>query len=314
VLGVLFPRIPESSARAQRRGRTLLARGELEAARDRFAEAVRILPSDPGARELLDDTEADLDIARQLAGSEVGRVELAAQLSEQEQARLEAQLQDAREQRARLAASFEILAETRTAPSPTSIAALSPGADAPPPPDLSAAPCGPAPFEGEVRTLYAAGGERAAHPLTRFYFRAAGPPSVETLCLRSDDRDEDGRMESWTGYRSGLRTDAWDDRSGDGIHWDRHIEYDDSADTPVIVSFRVDGQGSVSRRQLYTRGRLVQEWRDLSGDGRFDTFDRFDAEGALQTRAEDTDADGQIDVVSHYRKDRLTRREYLSPP
>ena len=106
----LFQRLTDANHRNQIQLLALRARGELEAARDAFAEAVRILPSDPGARELLDDTEAALDIARQLAGPTAGRVELAPQLSPEEQARLEAQLRDARAERARLAASLEILA------------------------------------------------------------------------------------------------------------------------------------------------------------------------------------------------------------
>jgi hypothetical protein len=85
------------------------------------------------------------------------------------------------------------------------------------------------------------------------------------------------------------------------------------------VTFRKPGDaGPPVRRVIYLDGRPHQEWRDTNGDGRFDTFDRFDAEaaveGELAVRAEDRDGDGELDVRSFYRDGRLVRREWLGDP
>ena len=302
------------------------------------AAAVDTSPSHSAARIHLDDTEAALAIARQLRAGASERVELDPQLSPLEEARLEAQLRDARAWQDRLAASLEMLEDASEAPSATSIAALSPGGGkgALRPLTLIEAACGGVPTEDHIRTLYtpgyspASGG--AVRALARFYFvdlgtRAepahASRPSRPSLCLRADDRDEDGRMDTWTAYREGVRVASWHDQSGDGSHWNLHIEYDETGQTPLQTSFRGDSDAAAPhRRILYVRGRPSQEWRDTSADGRFDTFDQYghpdpldpDAPVELIVRARDLDGDGVIDVRSVFEGGRLVRREWLGEP
>ena len=316
-LAVVFPRIGENANAAISRGRALRRRGELEAARDAFAEAVRIAPANGYANALLVDSDADLAIARQLAGAVTGRIELAAQLSSQERSRLEARLLDARLERERLAASLSILAEHATAPSVGSIGALSAGSQLPPPPVLPDSPCGPEPFSGVVRSLHGPSADGSSHPVARLYFTAE--PAPETLCLRADDLDEDGRMDRWTAYTSGVRSGAWED-SGGVTHpveqWSRQVVYEADGSTPAVVTERSPAPPYSKRRRIdYQHGRVLREARDTSGDGRFDTFDEFSANelGAprLVRRIEDRNGDGEIDVRSFYREGQLERREWL---
>ena len=55
------------------------------------------------------------------------------------------------------------------------------------------------------------------------------------------------------------------------------------------------------------------DFRDTSGDGRFDEIDHFDPDGSLAMRESDVDKDGVIDVRTAYRSGRMVRREIMNP-
>jgi len=52
---------------------------------------------------------------------------------------------------------------------------------------------------------------------------------------------------------------------------------------------------------------------DVDGDGRFDRFDHFDAQGRVELRDEDLTGDGRIDVRTTFRDGRLLKREITDP-
>lgn len=54
----------------------------------------------------------------------------------------------------------------------------------------------------------------------------------------------------------------------------------------------------------------VRKLMDLNGDGRIDSREYYGPDGALERIVYDMDFDGEPDVVRHYEKDQLVRKEY----
>ncbi len=54
---------------------------------------------------------------------------------------------------------------------------------------------------------------------------------------------------------------------------------------------------------------LVRKERDLNGDGKIDTWERYAPDGTLEAVAYDLDFDGKPDEVLHYEKEQLVMKE-----
>jgi hypothetical protein len=123
-----------------------------------------------------------------------------------------------------------------------------------------------------------------------------------------EDSDFDGRMDSWTAFRSGRVVGRRVDGNADG-HVDTWSYYHDG----VITRLERDANGDGFRDHVayYHEGRLAREERDDDGDGRTDLVKFFDDGERVERVEEDADGDGEMDVISHYEGGRLTRREVL---
>jgi hypothetical protein len=54
---------------------------------------------------------------------------------------------------------------------------------------------------------------------------------------------------------------------------------------------------------------LVRKERDLNGDGKIDSWERYAPDGSLSRVAYDLDFDGKADVILYFEKDQLVRKE-----
>jgi hypothetical protein len=64
-----------------------------------------------------------------------------------------------------------------------------------------------------------------------------------------------------------------------------------------------------SRRDESGNEILVRKERDLNGDGRVDSWERYEPDGSLSRVAYDLDFDGKPDVTLYFEKDQLVRKE-----
>ena len=94
---------------------------------------------------------------------------------------------------------------------------------------------------------------------------------------------------------------------------DLRLVFGAGGDRLLRVEIDRSGDGRPERILRYSGGRISAEARDADGDGRLDTFDRFDPDGNVDVREEDLDGDGGIDVRSIYEAGRLVRRELSKP-
>jgi len=168
-----------------------------------------------------------------------------------------------------------------------------------------------------VRTLHSPSGALIA----RYYFDRedpagrgdpAGDDAGRLPILVEEDSSGDGRLDRWTAYAGGVRTATWEERHVDGLP-DLHVVYDRDGLAMVRVEFDDGGDGRPDRSYRYVDGLLAHASLDVDGDGRFDRFDHFDAQGRVELRDEDLTGDGRIDVRTTFRDGRVLKREISDP-
>ncbi len=302
----LFPGLGVRIGEEVEIGHALLARGEVEQAAEAFRRAARIDPDDLLARSYLGEAEATLTLSRELSARRgaADRGRLDPRFTPEQLKLLEARLAEEKRLRGALLGALAVLEEDVELADPEVLAALRPARIADPDglgPQLARQRAG-GPIE--ARHAYAPDGQ----VLARYYF----PAGSERPVLRQDDTDGDGVPDRWIGYTGTVRTEIWEDRRGSGRP-EVHFVFAPPGSPLLRIELDASGDGRPDRIFHYAAGALVAETRDTSGDGRLDTFDRFDDRGRLAVREEDLDGDGQVDVRSVYRAGKLVRRELSSP-
>lgn len=302
----LFPAIGERIRHALERARGQIAAGRIADARATLGEAREIDEEDEVVRAYLAEVEATLEIASELAlrydperFSEEDRGVLDPRYSAAQRAAAEARLAEARREREDLLAAQAALGEDARAPGEPALAALRLGEI------LDADAFGPrsarrlAGGDIEARVVYTPAGDQIA----RYYLAAGGDAAL----LREEDLDGDGRPDRWIRYQGGVRHSIAEDGHARGTP---DLRYHFSPDGAQVVRVEIDGDldGRNDRIFVYENGRVASESLDTDGDGVRDRFDRFDADGYIETRDEDLDGDGQVDVRSTYRAGRLVER------
>lgn len=116
------------------------------------------------------------------------------------------------------------------------------------------------------------------------------------------DRSGDGKPDSW-GYMDGARVARIEvDENGDG-RVDRWEYYEADAEpdgqTPdqralVRIERAMKFDGTVSRREFFTHGRLSRTEEDTDGNGRLDKWETY-TDGALSLLSLDTGGHGYVD-------------------
>jgi hypothetical protein len=302
----LFPGLARRIDAELRSGEARLAAGDVEGAAEAFRRAGAVDPEDPVVRAYLQETEATLALARELAGragEPTDAVRLDPRLSDEQQARAEARLREEQRHRDELLAALAVLDEDLRAPPAALLAALHPVeiADAKAfGPSLARRRSG---GEVEARAAYAPDGSL----LARYYFPAASDAPV----LREDDTDGDRRADRWIAYEGGARREIYE-ATGSGQPTLRLV-FDAGGARLERVELDDDADGRPERILHYRAGAPSGEASDRDADGRLDTFDRLDAQGGVALREEDLDGDGVIDVRSHYERGKLVRRELSQP-
>jgi hypothetical protein len=307
VVRELFPGLGLRIEAGLRAGEELLAAGELGAAAEAFRGAAGVDPEDPVVRAYLHEVESTLALAAELAkraGEPAQELRLDPRQSEEQIRRAEARLREEEERRRELQATLAVLAEEARPPDAEHLAALHP-VEIP-----DAAAFGPrlarrrAGGEIEARAAYAPDGAL----LARYYF-AAGD---ESPLLREEDTDGDRRPDRWIAYAGRARSEIYESRgdgSGGAPASAVRIVFERGGTRVARVELDDEGDGRPERVLRYRGGALSAAARDGDGDGRLDTFERFDAEGRVALREEDADGDGEIDLRSVYEGGRLVRRE-----
>jgi hypothetical protein len=161
------------------------------------------------------------------------------------------------------------------------------------------------------------------------------------LVARVLDSNDDGNPDVWESYHAGRMTQREIDRDDDGVR-DAFYRYDDGSLTEERHD--ADNDGRIDLHVIYADRRRIRDEEDRDRDGRVDTWrsytsvdgrelvsrierdvkgrgfpdttEIFEAQGGeakLVRREEDLDGDGEVDVVSHYRDGKLTRREIRNP-
>jgi hypothetical protein len=64
-----------------------------------------------------------------------------------------------------------------------------------------------------------------------------------------------------------------------------------------------------TRKDASGKELLLRKEKDLNGDGKIDTWERYEADGALSRVVYDLDFDGKPDVTLFFEKDQLVRKE-----
>jgi len=309
-LRAVFPGLERRLAAELARGRAELARGRLGAAERAFARAVAVDPDDADARAYLEEVRSSLALSRDLHGTPEATEASAAEesaaddvaLSPAEREAAERELADEQHRRDQLLAAVAVLSGDE--PEPGQLRDVLRPVELPAEETVGLRLAreetrGPV----ERRALFAPDGRA----LASWYFDAR----TGTPVLREEDRNRDGRAETWALWRDGRRSEVLEDRSGSGRP-DTRVSL--GADGSVARIEMTNGAGAAPSRVFeYGDGRLVSESRDTNGDGRLDRFERFAPGGDVLERDEDLDGDGVIDVRSFYENGRLVRREIADP-
>lgn len=118
------------------------------------------------------------------------------------------------------------------------------------------------------------------------------------LLRKEEDRDYDGRMDSWTVYESGLVSEVVRDNDGDSVA----DEWQKFGRDGVMSSREVDRDSDGTRDAFYRfeAGSLVEERHDLDSNGSVDRIIVYE-DRRLARAEEDRDRDGAIDTWTSYR-------------
>jgi len=305
-LRALFPDLGRRVARHVEEGRRALTTGRVDEAAAAFRAALDVDPDDADARAYLREAEETLALVRALPQTGENRGApgvLPFSLRSREREIAEGLLGEERRRREALRAALRVAEGDRGPPSPAALAALRRiRLPDPPTPGVELAreqAGGPV----EARALYDSRGAR----LAVYYFPRGGQEPV----LREEDRDGDGRADTWNGYHQGQRSDRWETRRGGG--WpDLHLEIEPDGEASRIA-LDENADRRPERVFTYADGQLAAEARDVDGDGVLDRFDTLDARGRVVVREEDLDGDGHIDIRSRFRDGRLVSREIENP-
>jgi Flp pilus assembly protein TadD len=307
----LFPGLGERIKTELDRGRAQLATGRVTAAALTFRDAARIDAEDPVVLAYLGEAEATLAMTWDLTRlrdpasiREEDRGVLDPRFSPAQRAAAEARLEDERRRRADLLAALEVLRDDIRVPDSDTLATLRPGEIRDRGAFGSSTARQRAGGEVEVRVAYAPDGSEIAR-----YYRPAGGGRV---VLREEDANDDGRPDRWIAYHGGVRSDLWEDGHGTGMP-DLHFVFMLGGSPIQQVELDTDRDGRTDRIIHYGGGLLRAESLDTDGNGILDRFDRFDDEGYVETRDEDLDGDGRIDMRSIYRGGRLVERTIQEP-
>ncbi len=123
----------------------------------------------------------------------------------------------------------------------------------------------------------------------------------------AQDRDHDGRMDSWLRYDEGgalVREER--DRTGDG-QADTWTEIAGSHPTERREDRNADGQADIVIH--YVEGRATSQTEDSNLDGQPDRFTRFEA-GVARSIEQDRDHDGQVDARAEFDAEGNKRAEH----
>jgi len=305
-LRALFPGLGRRVALHVEEGRRALSTGRVNEAAAAFRAALAVDPQDTDARAYLREAEETLALVRALPETGENRGApgvLPFSLRSREREIAEGLLGEERRRREALRAALRVAEGDSGPPSPAALAALRRiRLPDPPTPGVELARKrvgGPV----EARALYDSRGAR----LAVYYFPRGGQEPV----LREEDRDGDGRADTWNGYHQGQRSDRWETRRGGG--WpDLHLEIEPDGEASRIA-LDENADRRPERVFTYADGQLAAEARDVDGDGVLDRFDSLDSRGRVVVREEDLDGDGRIDVRSRFRDGRLLSREIENP-
>jgi Flp pilus assembly protein TadD len=305
-LRALFPGLGERIDAELAAGQDQLARGHVGDAAEAFRRALRVDPEDTVALTYLGEAEATLRFSRELSRrrgrNDAGVLEPRLNLAQREA--LETRLDEEQRRRDELLAALAVLEESERLPEAPLLANLRPVEIRDP------AAFGPALARqragGEVhaRAALAPNGDAIAV----YYF----PHGASLPVLREEDTDGDGRIDRWIAYAGDARSETWEAVGGAALP-EAHLVFGAGGDPLLRVEIDRDRDGRIERTLRYSGGALTSEARDTDGDGRLDTFDRFDSEGRLRIREQDRNGDGEIDMRSVYEAGRLVRRELSSP-
>jgi hypothetical protein len=134
--------------------------------------------------------------------------------------------------------------------------------------------------------------DRDGHPEEVRYF---DEKSGQLLRIE-DDRDYDGRIDSWTTYTNGAVTERDLDENHDGKPdvWEHY-------QNGVMTAREVDRDGNGAKDAFYTYqgGSLVEERHDQNGDGKIDRIVHYQ-DRRLVSVEEDRNHDGKMDTWSTY--------------
>jgi hypothetical protein len=162
-------------------------------------------------------------------------------------------------------------------------------------------------------------------------------PKTGVLLYKEEDRNYDGRMDTWTRYEGGRpvridrdndgdgKVDEWQSYGPDGRMVAREVDRDGDGKKDAFYEFaggslvserHLDASGRVERAVFYQDRHLVRAEEDLDHDGTIDTwtFFRLVGDKEVVSRVEkDTAKHGKPDVVETYAqqgdKTVLTKRE-----
>lgn len=299
----LFPGIGTTVLGLLRRGRALLASGQLEEAAAAFDAAVEADPGDDHAQAFRHEARRALAMTREIDGGAEGG-DLEPRLSAAQRAAAEQALAEERSRRRELETALAVLDEDVHLPSPEALAGLRPAEIREPDafgPRLARERAG-----GPVgaRAAYAPDGSVIA----RYFAPSAGGPPV----VREEDTDRDGRADRWVVYRGRARHEIFEDGDGRGRP-DSHFVFAPGGEPLERVELGLDASGRPRHVLLYRDGQMIAEHTDTDGDGTLDRFDRLDDRGQVDLREEDLDGDGDVDVRSVFRSGKLLRREIEDP-
>jgi len=128
------------------------------------------------------------------------------------------------------------------------------------------------------------------------------------VVARSLDADRDGAPEEvrYHDQKTGVIVRKEEDRDYDG-RIDTWVRYD--AGIPIEIDRDTDGDGKLDEWQSYGRdGRMARREVDRDGDGTRDAFYEYQA-GSLVEERHDGNSDGKIDRVVRYTERKLTHSE-----
>lgn len=171
-----------------------------------------------------------------------------------------------------------------------------------PPPARGNAPAAPTPFKNvEIKDV-----NQDGVPDLWVYYNPANPGEV---VRQEEDTNGDGRVDTWSTFKSGKLVRREVDTKGEGRP-DVVFSYTNE----ILAREERDENhaGQPSFRALYRDGRLARVEKDVSGDGKMDlwiTYDADQSEPVVVKEDRDLDGDGAVDLWSYYEGGRLVRRD-----